>query len=179
MVIVADLLPLARQIGTRPHEAHIATQDVEYLRQLVDAVLADEASHPRHARIVAAQLLELAPLRRRLGMGSEIVPQDLVRIHVHRTELVAGKGRHVPPPQVLADALGIIEHRSGRIQLDGDGRGDEDRRNAHRDDAPRHEIERPLQAAVRAPLQAVRRLQHQQMIVEAALRLHVRDGDAE
>ena len=36
VVVVADLLPLTRQIRTRPHEAHLPAQHVENLRQLID-----------------------------------------------------------------------------------------------------------------------------------------------
>lgn len=81
--VVADLLFLARQVWARADEAHLALDDVEDLRQLVEAVLADELADLRDARVVAAKFLELLPLLLSLGMFAEEVQEDAVGILVH------------------------------------------------------------------------------------------------
>src|SRR2546423_13051681 len=43
---------LLRQRRTRADDAHVAAQDVDELRQLVDAVLAQETADRRHPRVV-------------------------------------------------------------------------------------------------------------------------------
>src|SRR6266496_5713448 len=41
-----------RHLGTRAHEAHCPSQDVEKLREFVEAEAAQETSHVRDARII-------------------------------------------------------------------------------------------------------------------------------
>lgn len=68
---VADLLFFARQVRARADEAHLALDDIEDLRQFIEAVLADEFADFRDARVVAAELLELLPLLLGFGMLAE------------------------------------------------------------------------------------------------------------
>src|SRR3546814_17480528 len=59
LVVVAELLrkPLheLRPFRARPHEAHLAFDDIDALRQLVDAELADDAADIGDARFVAGR----------------------------------------------------------------------------------------------------------------------------
>src|SRR3712207_7787335 len=43
-----EQLCLPRQAGTRAHQGHVAREDVEQLRQLVEAAPAEEPPHPGH-----------------------------------------------------------------------------------------------------------------------------------
>ena len=48
---VDELLDEDGPLGSRADEGHVATQDIDGLRNLVDAGKADEAAHPRHPAI--------------------------------------------------------------------------------------------------------------------------------
>lgn len=71
--IFADFLFFARQVRARADKAHLALDDIEDLRQFIEAVLADELANFRDARVIASELLELLPLRFGLGMLVEEV----------------------------------------------------------------------------------------------------------
>ena len=92
--------PLVVALGQRPRadQRHLAAQDVEELRQLVDRPAAQEAADGRDARVVAdleeralllVQLLELVLLA--------------LRVLVHRAELEAGERRaaHAGPTRAV------------------------------------------------------------------------------
>src|SRR5205085_4283894 len=84
--------------GSRPDEAHIAANDVDELRQLVNAQLAYEATDARDARIILTR-----PDRAVLfGVGA------------HRAKL-----DHPENVVVQSEALLCVENRPARIELDG------------------------------------------------------------
>src|SRR5437870_1046900 len=100
---VLELDVVADRQRTGPDEAHLAAQDVQHLRDLVERVLAEERADARDARVVL-DLEErsgglVLVLERRLPRG---------RIDVHRAEL-----EH---PELLlaeADAPVTVEDRAG------------------------------------------------------------------
>lgn len=71
--VVAYFLFLTRQVRAWADETHLALDDVEDLRQFVEAVLADELADLRDARVVAAEFLEFLPLLLGLGVLAEEV----------------------------------------------------------------------------------------------------------
>ena len=101
LVIVVDLAEELRHqlraLGTRSHERHVTGEDIEELRQLVDAELAKEAADARRAWIIL-----LSPNRARVLFG----------VDGHRAELHHFEGR-----PVLADTNLSIEDRAGRGEL--------------------------------------------------------------
>src|SRR5688572_20401353 len=90
-----QLLDEPRTFGPRPNQAHVATQNVPQLRNLVEPGLAHEAADRRNARVLVAGAPHRAGAR--LGVGA------------HRAELVNGERRAVE-----ADALLVIEDRVAR-----------------------------------------------------------------
>ena len=94
-----------RALGTGAHNRHLALQDVEELRQLVETDGADDAADCGDARIVL-----LSPHRARADLG----------IDAHGAELVDREQR-----VIQADTSLAVEHRSGG----GDGqRGEQHNR---------------------------------------------------
>src|SRR5579883_1663715 len=83
------------------HDGHLATQDIDELRQLVEAGLAQEGTDPRHARIV--------PARELLGI---IVP----RMMIHGAELEDLDELVIEPITLLLE-----EDRPAAAQLDESG----------------------------------------------------------
>src|SRR5450759_3364712 len=76
-----------RALRARPHEAHLAAQDVDQLRELVDAVLPHEAAQRRDPRVVVAG---------EHGTG------QLLGVLDHAAELHEGERLHVAPEAFLA-----------------------------------------------------------------------------
>src|SRR6266851_2301032 len=86
-----------RSFGTRAYKAHLATQDVPELRNLIDANLAYHTAHARGSIVVFT-----GPHRScRLSINS------------HRAKLCQHK-----MAAVLADPFLLVEHRTARIELD-------------------------------------------------------------
>src|SRR4051812_35256615 len=76
-------------LGTRTDEVHLASQDIQELRDLVDAQLAEDLADARNAFVVRHGPDRIAVL---LGVGA------------HRAEL-----DHIKRPPVLADPLLFVE----------------------------------------------------------------------
>ena len=79
---VLELVVIAQRQGARTDQAHLASQDVEKLRNLIERQTPEQCSHRGHPR-VAAHLEErsarlVLPLEERLVLG---------RVRVHRPEL--------------------------------------------------------------------------------------------
>src|SRR5262245_8632203 len=91
-------LDLAGPERTRAHEAHVATEDVPELWQLIHGSRPHEASHARHARIARAR-------DDRAGHG--------FGIGAHRSKL---ERRERPAPE--PDALLAEHHRTSVFELD-------------------------------------------------------------
>ena len=64
--------------GRGPDDAHVAAQDVEELRQLVERILAQEAAHARDARVVG-----------------DLEQHAVALVHVH--DIRRGASRHREP----------------------------------------------------------------------------------
>lgn len=172
--VVADLLFFTWQVWARADEAHLAFDDVEDLRQFVEAVLADELADLRDARVVAAEFLELLPLLLGLRVLAEEVQEDAVGVLIHRTELVALEGL-----AALADARGVVEGRAIGVEADHDGEHDEDGQDTDGDGGADDEVEGALEDLVAVALEVVARLEYEQPVVDAALDVDVADWHAE
>src|SRR6185437_12774540 len=103
---IARLAP--HRMRPRPHQRHVALQDVEDLGQLVEAPAPQERADLGNARILAPRLLQ----RLILGGGD-----------AHGAELVDRERQIVEAKPVLAE-----EHRPAAGQLDCDGNAGEQRR---------------------------------------------------
>src|SRR3569623_216512 len=109
--VIGDFLGQVRHeigtLGTRADEAHVAEENVEYLRQLVDAGAPDKTSGERDAAVVLAGPARLAVF---------------FRVDAHAAELEDGEFA-----AALADAVLAVEHRPGTFQFDEQGRERHDR----------------------------------------------------
>jgi hypothetical protein len=97
--------------GTRPHQAHLALQDVKQLRELVDVEAAEPMTEPGDSGVVVD--LELRPVD--LAGGRQL-PLRLVRVHDHGPELPAAKNPAPAPFPPVAE-----EQRAVGIELDEQG----------------------------------------------------------
>src|SRR5664279_1593353 len=94
MHVLLVLGHLPRQCGPRPDEAHLALQDVEQLRQLVEREPTDEPSDAGDSGIALDLEQDAAQLALQLG-------ESLFRIHGHGTELVEVEGLPLEPHSCL------------------------------------------------------------------------------
>src|SRR5439155_25629551 len=109
------LLDLARDGRARAYDGHLAAEDVDELRELVDAVLANEAADggdPRIALHLEDRAVHLV-LRDELGL-------ELLGVDHHRPEL-----EHEEATAMEPHALLLEEHRPARRELDDERHGDE------------------------------------------------------
>ncbi len=68
---IAPFSPCVKRVRTRPHDRHRAFENIEQLRQLVDAQSTNDPADPGHARVVSRGLLR--------GMGVRL-------LDIHRAE---------------------------------------------------------------------------------------------
>src|SRR5262245_58415068 len=104
--LLAQLLDEEGAFGARADEAHLAAQDVDELRNLVNAGFANEGADAGNSGIAT-----LRPLR----------PSVLFGVLPHRAKL-----DDLEDAPVLADPFLRVKDRPGRFQLNGD-------RGAYRD----------------------------------------------
>ena len=83
--MVAILVDDERQVGARPHETHVALDDVEEVGQLVEAQGAHPATARRDARVLVGQ----------------VIAAELPGVGDHRTELVDAERDAAEPDAVL------------------------------------------------------------------------------
>src|SRR5204863_715630 len=103
LVVIDFLSELRDEVGTLrpgPNKVHVPAEDVPELRNLVDANLANDATHTRHAIIAIAR-----------PNGSV-----LLSVNAHRAKL-----HHRKSASVFADALLLVKHWPVRIDLDQNG----------------------------------------------------------
>src|SRR5919109_18622 len=72
-------------LGARAHQAHVAAQDVEALRQLVEAIAAEHGPQPRHAAGVVAAPPRVGAARHvaQLPHRAELVEAELAAAQAH------------------------------------------------------------------------------------------------
>src|SRR5437870_9435836 len=105
-VLELDEVADRQRAGT--DQAHLAPQDVQYLRDLVERVLAEERADPGHARVV----LDLEERTRGLVVVLERrLPRR--RVDVHRAEL-----EHPALRLPESDTPVAVEDGSARVELD-------------------------------------------------------------
>ncbi len=119
----------------RPHQAHIALEYAPKLRQLVEAVFAQEAAERRHPWV-------LFYFEHRSGhlILSHQLSLPLIRIALHGRELVTGEfdpfAADYPP--------GIKDRQFGRGDLDRQGDQGEQRKEDHEQHGRDKDIDEPL-----------------------------------
>src|SRR6266568_821363 len=135
-----ELLVVADGKRPRADQRHLAPQDIQHLRQLVERETTQESPDGRYTRIVL-DLEErtgglVVSLERALAGG---------RVGVHRPEL-----HH--PERLLSepDAPVAIEHRAARAELDRNGHREPERQAGDDDQARHDEVEAPLQRPFRS-----------------------------
>jgi hypothetical protein len=100
-------------------QPHLAAHDVDQLRQLVEAVLPEEASDRRHPRI-GDQLV----LRFECGSQRGVAGQDLIGVGDHRPEL-----QRIECLAALADDAAPMKDRPAAADQDEDAEHQEERRH--------------------------------------------------
>src|SRR6266404_1773492 len=108
------------------HDAHVAQQHIDELRQLVHAGLPQPAPYAGDPRI-------LAHLKNRPGLFVEVFEllHSAFGVRGHGAEL-----NHAKTPLVQSDALLNEEHRAGRIHFDGNRRQQKYRGSNQEHDRP-------------------------------------------
>ena len=122
------------------HDGHIANENVDELRQLVDAELANHTANAGDARVVgdledrAVLLVEVLELSK-----------PLLRVRAHGAKLV-----HVEGLSVAAHALLRKEDRSlGVVDLDSNGNDEEEPAKANKHEGTKEDVKGALDEAVR------------------------------
>ena len=163
--VFAVALNLSRDDGPRAYEAHVATDDVPELRELVEAGLAEEGAEFRDARVVLE--LEVGfPFLTGLGVLCEVFLEGLLGVRDHGLEFVARE-----EPAVLADAL--VREDDVAFVVDGDDK-DKAHQNRRDNDAAADgadEVEHALDGAVAAAREVVFHREHEDLFAEEGLRL--------
>jgi hypothetical protein len=90
-IVPAVAVAFAIDDRTGADDAHLAAQDIEQLRKLVDARLAQKRADRGDARIVA-QLMVTLPLGTCGEIGFQQLAEHLLRVDDHGAELEAAKG---------------------------------------------------------------------------------------
>lgn len=161
VVVAPDILLLAREIGARADEAHRTEEDVENLRQFVEAVFADDTADACDARVVSAELGEFVPFLLRRGMLGEVLFQHLVGVDVHGTELITGELF-----AVFADALCIEERRARRVQFNENTEDKDDGQQKRHEQDAADEVKYAFNDAVVPPREVVADLHEHDFLAE-------------
>src|SRR5262249_48704974 len=118
-----------RALWPRPNQTHLAVNDVNQLRQLINPQFANPPAHAGHARILFAG------------------PNRAVRfgVHAHRTKLDDPKRSIVYP-----DSLLPVEDRPAGIELDRQSRQQHQRRSQQPDDDRERHVQESARVSVGA-----------------------------
>src|SRR4051794_16350328 len=129
-----DALVLGAHKRARPDEAHLAGQDVEELRDLVERKAPQQSSHGGDAGIVG-DLEE--PVTRLVA---------LEQLRLHRVGAVDHRAELEDPERLglAADPRLAEEHGTARAELDRDRRRRDERRHGEQTDRGADDVERPL-----------------------------------
>jgi hypothetical protein len=98
-------------LGTRPHQRHLAEEDVEELGQLVERGAAQEMPDARDARVVGGLVDELAQA---VGLLDQVLQPVGVRHHGAELD-------HLEGTAILAGAQLAVEDRAAAVEADGEG----------------------------------------------------------
>ncbi len=147
----------------RADHAHVALEDVEQLRQLVDAGHPDDPADRRDARIglhlVAGGALVVGgrfALARADQPGHVLAVDAVIAVDLHRAELVEGE-RHAAPAQTLL----LEDDRPGRGETHHQGDDQHQRPEHGQGDQRRDDVERALEPVVAEVVDRLgRRTQH-------------------
>ena len=122
--LLGVLLHVLPALRAGADDAHVALEDVDQLRQLVNAGGADDLADSGDAGVVLAG-----------GAGAPV----LLRIHDHGAEL-----DHHEAPAADGAALLFVEHRAAVVQPDGQGRDQQDRGQDDQRQRAQHYVEKSL-----------------------------------
>src|SRR5579883_338276 len=117
LCIFAVARQLAGMNDARPHEGHLPNQDVEQLRQFIQACFSQKLPHPGNARITN-QLHILLVFPQEFGM----LCQEFIGIANHGAKL-----QGIEAMSMQADNFAKMEDRASVIKLDAEGNDDEHR----------------------------------------------------
>ena len=121
--LALELIEEDRPDGPRPDQAHVALDDVEELRQLIELPLLQELADRRIDRV---------PFR------EETRADLLLGVHLERAEL-----EDVEDALVLADTLPRIEHGPAAAELDADGDEQHHGREQNQPDQAQEDLKDP------------------------------------
>ena len=146
---LADMIGEHTVVGdrmrTRPHNRHLATQDIQQLRQFIDIGLAQHPPDAGHARIVAHGLAKF-----------------IVRIveSRHAAKFQNPNGLVVEPKTRL-----LKQHRTSRVELDQNGNHDEQRPQNKDHRRGNDDIEGAFQEPVAQRTRTAKQFEHSEMAV--------------
>ncbi len=158
--------------GPWADEAHFPFEDVEQLRQFVQAGLAQEGATLGDAWVIF-QFEFCLPF----FPGLRIARQEFFQFHVgvdaHAAEFIAVEFFAIP-----TDAAVLKDDRSGRVFIDPQGDGQKERRKADNPQAGTDDIEDALNSAVVPEGQVVAKAKGDDVAVDEAFRVERRQGQA-
>ena len=126
---VAVDLVVRHRMGARPHDAHAPLQHIDELGQLVQGILAQEGADAGDAVIAPLRLPDLFAVLAH-AHGAELVHQDFFAIQ---------------------SVAALLEYdRPGRVQLDGDGDEQQQRRDQGQDEEGQDDVAGALDEAGRS-----------------------------
>ena len=126
--------------GARPHKAHVARNHIQQLRQLIQAHLAQQASHACYAGIVL-ELLVAHPFCPQLRVTLKHFVEHVVSVFNHGAELEDQNFPAAAPNAALA-----VKHRPLAVQTNGQGQQQAERQQNN----PAHGAKQHIHAALDA-----------------------------
>ena len=158
--------------GPRTDEAHFAFEDVEQLRQFVQAGLAQEGPALGDARIIF-QFEFCFPFFPGLSVACQEFFQFHVGIDAHAAEFIA-----VEFFSISSDAAMLEDNRSRRIPVNPQGNSQKERRQADDADEGTDDIEDAFNSPVVPEGQVVAKAKGNDVAVDEAFRVERRQGQA-
>jgi len=138
MRVRSVLRHLARHLGPRADDAHVAAHHRPELRQLVEGVLAEHSAEARHPGVV----LDLEQQRRAAGAGDHLVDLGF-GVQAHGAELVDGE-------RLAAQAHALLpeEDRAAVVELDRQRHREQHRGQQGQRQQRERDVESPLHDVV-------------------------------
>ena len=146
--------------GARSNETHLAADDVEDLREFVEAGTAQEVSDACDTRVVLELKIPF-PLFARRRVLREVLCETCLGVLDHRSKFIA---RERFP--VTSDAAMRKGDRPRVVDIDGDRNRKHDGRNQGEPQDAAHEIKRPLDKAVKSAAQIIMRLEEDDLLAD-------------